>query len=426
MPVKCLSALMGEVLPSTSPRASCKLAIHESNLVQSLVFVDPAPERYPPMRSPTLKALGWSVAGWVAACLLFILIRFVGLDTVPQFEGFDTARIHLSRLFVEGLLLGGVVGTLFHLLDRLLDQPAIRRRPYGAIILIQTAGNVGLMVVAQAAIIGIRWLLEPGLAGRESFTGRLWSTNAAVMLVYVTLVSSLFAFLKQVNRKFGPGNLWKLLIGMYHHPREEQRIFMFLDLKGSTTHAERLGHAAFSRLIQDCFIDLSVVVDHAAQVYQYVGDEVILYWEIDDGLDQARCLRAYFQFVDRLASRGAHYQGAYGVVPVFKAGLNMGPATVLEVGEIKREISYLGDVLNTAARIQGQCNEVGKDLLVPDNLLQRLEPLPDDLMAERVGEVALRGRDEKVTIHAVHRRGNPNARSESRGRREDPPRGASI
>jgi len=225
-----------------------------------------------------------------------------------------------------------------------------------------------------------------------------------VVLIYVTLVSSLFAFLKQVNRKFGPGNLWKLLIGMYHHPREEQRIFMFLDLKGSTTHAERLGHAAFSRLIQDCFVDLTVVVDHAAQIYQYVGDEVILYWEVEDGLEQARCLRAYFQFVDRLASRSAHYQGAYGVVPVFKAGLNMGPATVLEVGEIKREISYLGDVLNTAARIQGKCNEVGRDLLVPETLLRRLEPLPDGLESERVGEVALRGREETVIIHAVHRR----------------------
>jgi adenylate cyclase len=43
---------------------------------------------------------------------------------------------------------------------------------------------------------------------------------------------------------------------------------MFLDLKGSTTHAERLGHVQFSELIQDCFIDLTVVIDHQALVYQ--------------------------------------------------------------------------------------------------------------------------------------------------------------
>ena len=76
---------------------------------------------------------------------------------------------------------------------------------------------------------------------------------------------------------------------------------------------------------------------------------------------------------------------------------------VLEVGEIKREISYLGDVLNTAARIQGMCNEVGEELLVSENLLERLDPLPAEFTVESIGSVELRGREQAVGIFSVHR-----------------------
>jgi adenylate cyclase len=82
--------------------------------------------------------------------------------------------------------------------------------------------------------------------------------------------------------------------------------------------------------------------------------------------------------------------------------LYIGSATVLEVGEIKREISYLGDVLNTASRIQGKCSEVGEDLLVSEVLLDRLTPIPDDLKVLPIGTVELRGREQTVNIFSVH------------------------
>jgi adenylate cyclase len=82
--------------------------------------------------------------------------------------------------------------------------------------------------------------------------------------------------------------------------------------------------------------------------------------------------------------------------------LYIGSATVLEVGEIKCEISYLGDVLNTAARIQGKCNDVGEALLVSEALLDRLTPIPDDLKILPIGTVELRGREQTVNIFSVH------------------------
>ncbi len=44
----------------------------------------------------------------------------------------------------------------------------------------------------------------------------------------------------------------------------------------------------------------------------------------------------------------------------------MGKVTAVEIGDIKRDIAYHVDTLNTAARIQSVCNEYNKDFLVSE------------------------------------------------------------
>jgi adenylate cyclase len=117
----------------------------------------------------------------------------------------------------------------------------------------------------------------------------------------------------------------------------------------------------------------------------------------------ADCLRAYFAFEERLQSRASHYESEYGIVPAFKAGVDIGPVMVLEVGEIKREITYLGDVLNTAAGIQGKCNELGANLLISEALYQRFGNPPPALESGTIGEIVLRGREQSVRILSVCR-----------------------
>lgn len=89
-----------------------------------------------------------------------------------------------------------------------------------------------------------------------------------------------------VSQKFGPGVLWNMFIGKYRNPKEEERVFMFLDLKPSTSIAEKLGHINFCRFIQDCFADLTLVITkHSVEIYQYVGDEAVLSWPLENGFE---------------------------------------------------------------------------------------------------------------------------------------------
>jgi adenylate cyclase len=176
----------------------------------------------------------------------------------------------------------------------------------------------------------------------------------------------LISFINQVNKKYGPGVLLPLLFGRYRTPKEEERIFMFMDLKSSTATAEKLGHLKYSSFIRDCFSDINeVLFPSRAQVYQYVGDEIVVAWPEHAGLKYYFCINFYFACKNQFSLRAQYYLTNYGLVPEFKAGLHSGMVTAVEIGELKRDIAYHGDTLNTAARIQSVYNEYGKSLLHP-------------------------------------------------------------
>ena len=204
-----------------------------------------------------------------------------------------------------------------------------------------------------------------------------------------------------MNKKFGPGVFSKLLLGKYYHPKEEEKIFMFIDMKSSTTYAERLGHIKFSEVIQDCFFDLTDVVrNHLANIYKYVGDDVILFWELNDGLEDANCVKTFYEFQNAIYKKSDYYQGKYQFVPEFKAAINVGFVTVAEVGEIKKEIEHHGDVLNTAARIQGLCNKYAKKLLASESLVERLNK-NSGLDIKFQGSILLKGKEQEVKIYSI-------------------------
>jgi adenylate cyclase len=131
----------------------------------------------------------------------------------------------------------------------------------------------------------------------------------------------------------------------------------------------------------------------------------VLSWEAATGLEDLNCLRAFYRFRSQLRQRSRHYERLYGFVPEFKAGGNIGEVTGVEVGEIKREIAFHGDVLNTAARIQALCNQYGEELLISEYLLKALPP-STDFTFNAMGSMQLRGRQAPVEVYAV-RQGLP-------------------
>lgn len=183
---------------------------------------------------------------------------------------------------------------------------------------------------------------------------------------------------------------------------EVERIFMFLDLKGSTAMAENLGHVKYFSLLSDFFSDISDPIEkRRGEIYQYVGDEVVVTWSIDAGLENANCLQTFFDIQYTILQKEKEYKRKYGLVPIFKAGIHTGMVSTGWVGKMKKEIVYSGDVLNTTARIEGLCNKLHEPLLLSEILISRLSGKIPPNSAKEVGMISLRGRTQPVKLFAA-------------------------
>ncbi|MEO0528051.1 MAG: adenylate/guanylate cyclase domain-containing protein, partial [Bacteroidota bacterium] len=229
----------------------------------------------------------------------------------------------------------------------------------------------------------------------------LWDKRFWALIFYIVLSSFVFSFLKIATERFGKGVFVKVLLGKYKNPREEERIFMFLDLKDSTSIAEKIGHLTYSQFLQDCFYDLnSVVPKYNAEIYQYVGDEAVLSWPYRRGLANNNCIALFYAFEEQKLSRREYYMEKYGIFPKFKAGLHGGRLMAAEVGFVKKELAYHGDVINTSARIQAECNKHNVDLILSEELLKDLR-IEHFTASRSLGNVLLKGKRKKIGIYTL-------------------------
>jgi len=222
-----------------------------------------------------------------------------------------------------------------------------------------------------------------------------------VVIIYMSAVIGILLFFSEVSDNLGQSVLKNFLIGKYHKPREEERIFMFLDMKSSTTIAEKLGHVHYYKLLNDFYTDITkAIIQTSGEIYQYVGDEIVVSWKLKDGLKNNNCLRCFFTIKEIFNGASEKYIKEFGLVPEFKAGLHYGKVTTGEIGVVKKEIIFTGDVLNTTARIQSSCNTYDVDILISNDLVHNLQTVNEFIVIE-IGECELRGKDEKVKLQTV-------------------------
>ncbi len=216
------------------------------------------------------------------------------------------------------------------------------------------------------------------------------------------IVSLLTMIALQVNDKYGTGVFWSFIRGDYFQPKKEERIFMFLDLRGSTTIAERIGEELYFDFIRDFFKDITPsILAHQGEIYQYVGDEVIVSWKKEIGLKNEQALNCFFEIEEAISAKEIYYLNKYGIVPSFKAGFHIGMAMIGEIGVIKKDIAFSGDVLNTTSRIQARCNEFGVNLLVSKELVEAFKISHEKYNIQEIGAVNLRGRAQAVTLFTI-------------------------
>ena len=143
-------------------------------------------------------------------------------------------------------------------------------------------------------IIGLIYGLLQGKNLEEFYASLLTIERMSQIMTALVMYSIIILFL-QISRLLGEGVLMKFLYGKYHKPVEEERIFMFLDTKSSTTIAEKIGHEKFYSFLNSFFYEITEpVLMTKAEIYQYVGDEIVFNWTMKNGISDMNCLRIFF------------------------------------------------------------------------------------------------------------------------------------
>ncbi|MEM9324853.1 MAG: adenylate/guanylate cyclase domain-containing protein [Bacteroidota bacterium] len=334
--------------------------------------------------------------GWTAAFLFLSIVRGVGTEEIGSLK-FD-----LQSSLQIALILGPIMGLVSGLSELWMEEKVYRRISIGRFLLLRLIYAAFFLV---ALVIAAYWVYQLFFGTDIDIISFAIDDGSFAIYFYVLSVDLFLNTVRQVSLMLGRGNLSKLLTGRFYHPREEDRIFMFIDLQSSTELAEKLGHIKYSLLIQDCFDDLGVVAADGAEVYQYVGDEAVLTWTWVEGVAKEGCINAFYRFKNQIQRRHDHYKEHYDVQPFFKAGIHAGTVTVTEIGKYKKEIAYHGDPINTAARIQGQCNVLGEELLISAYLRDHIQSHQYKLTS--VGSILLKGKQETVQIFSVRRPSSP-------------------
>jgi adenylate cyclase len=177
---------------------------------------------------------------------------------------------------------------------------------------------------------------------------------------------------------------------------------MFLDLRSSTSIAEKLGEGHYFNFLKDVFLHATPsILNSKGEIYQYVGDEIVISWKTYKGTENANCIQCFFNIQNSLNERSDYYNEKYGVVPEFKAGLHYGYVMAGEIGVVKREIAFFGDVLNTKSRIQSKCNELGVSILLSEFLLDKLNLSPGIFTPKLMGDIVLRGKEQSLSLYTL-------------------------
>jgi adenylate cyclase len=339
--------------------------------------------------------------GWLFIFYLYFILSWWGMKSFLQ-KGWIIEYLNSPNIHYEIIIQAIIFGLLFNVINTIISKSELSKKSFGMIIFIKTFLYSFAIVFSQAFVFLVFFIFN--IVPTEQYGLLFELVNFAFilsMVLYFTLAITFFNFMLQLSRKFGPGNMFKMLTGKYYKPREEQRIFLFLDLKNSTGIAEHLGHQNYSRFLQNCFHDITeIVIKYRAEVYQYVGDEVVLTWKIKDGLESLNCVKAFFAFDNKLNDKKEFYKKQFNTFPEFKGGMDMGLVTVAEIGDIKRDIAYHGDVLNTASRIQHQCNKLNKKLLISKNVESQIQHL-NGFAKEFIGEIQLKGKEHITEVFSL-------------------------
>ena len=358
-----------------------------------------------------LKKVLFITGTWVLGGLFFTVNELLKTRSLSA-EIFQDSGISNSIIIITILIITTIVGLVTGSFEAFISEKRYDKLHLGKLI-IYNAGFY-LLLYFGLFILGVfiyRKLFLPGSISISDYyslvLNYLFSSHALLSTIIFGTFVSFSLFLLHTREKFGSNIMSSFLSGKYFYPKEENRIFMFLDIKSATAIAEKLGALEYHKFLNDFYHEITYpILFKKGEIYQYVGDEITISWSEKNGLKNSNCIECFFEIENTILNASQKFKNKYGLVPEFKAGIHIGSTVTGEIGIIKREIVYSGDTLNSAARIQSLCNSFGEKMIISKELLNRIYN-QEDYKVRDLGECELRGRKAKIFLYGITKGHDP-------------------
>jgi adenylate cyclase len=343
---------------------------------------------------------------------IFILLSssFLGLAYAMLWDSYETIVP-----FVNGIVIGLSCGTVLAWGELVLFKSLGRKWNFISIFSLKFSTYVFSLTLSIFMVALLSRSIENNQDPVTTFYGEqfqhlLWHEDFHIMVIYSIVMMCVIIFTRQMSRKMGQRVLFNFITGKYLRPYHEERIFMFLDLNDSTALAENLGDLKYHELLNEFYFDIAdEIVETHGEIYQYVGDEVVITWRMNRGLASVNCLRAYFMILAKIEKVKQKYISRFDTYPSFKAALHCGRVIAAQIGDIKSEIVFHGDVVNTTSRIERLCSDLGEKLLVSRDLFEQLPAVVVEHFV-CVGSVKPRGKQKPIELFGFRDAGIADAR----------------
>ncbi len=322
-------------------------------------------------------------------------LAYVALVYPPESVGQGSNMLGL----VIGLLIGSSIAA-FELFFVSHPYSVIRRLSFVSAILVR----VGVQFLLISSIIALCQIGYDRIYGTEIFDYSVRGLVSHLTDVSFSLVvSAAIVFYMQMRIYIGRSTLFNVVIGRYARPRVEEHIFLIIDVRETTRTAQIIGDVAFHRYLNQLFILFDQqITRHGGAIHSYVGDALIAVWPLsDDRHANARVLLSVRDVVSLCASEADRIESLFGVRPGVRVAIHGGKVVVGETGDSKRQITYLGDVMNLTARIEAKAKELDRPLLISAELLARMD-LPEGIGAEAIGAYPMKGSQREVALAELH------------------------
>ena len=307
----------------------------------------------------------------------------------------------LIMILLRAGLLGVLLGLSLNTIELFIANKKYERLSFITLFLIRTSLFTLITILSLTLINSLIDDQVAHLSFTEKISGYIQTGTFKYDLIIALVLAAIISTLLQIGNLHSKGVLFKYVTGRYHHPTETKRIFCFIDIKSSTSIAERLGHLKYSALCRDFFYDITEgILLSKGEVYQYLGDGLIISWPLEKGVENANCVQCFFHIKQTMNANKEKYLAKFGVFPEFKCGVHGGKCVVTWVGVIKHDIVYHGDVINTAARLEGACNRLGASFLISEDLLNLIS-LPSKISATFKEELVLRGKSNALKVFSL-------------------------